>query len=231
MAEAMNEAQMSQTSMMQHLLSDAIGRAKLAHVEARVVFIRARVLGFDMPKIQKPVQREPCHGHSCPGDVDGPKADHWWLGKKEAKKRGEATGSATGVTGATGARNSEMCCKAMTATCQACLKGESVVDFCARLTTKLPGCASEKEEKTLCCEAINAECLSCKEGKTIEAFCKSKPEANGCEDVIDKVCCQSEHVKCKACNSNTNVKEYCLQQPKTEGCALVLKSPSKKIKN
>ena len=95
------------------------------------------------------------------------------------------------------------------------------------MTTKLPGCASEKEEKALCCEAINAECLSCKEGKTIEAFCKSKPEANGCEDVIDKVCCQSEHVKCKACNANTNVKEYCLQQPKTEGCALVMKSPSK----
>ncbi len=218
MAEAMNEAQMSQTSMMQHLLSDAIGRAKLAHVEARVVFVRARVLGFDMPKIQNPVKTEPCHGHSCPGDVEGPAADHWWLGKKESKKRGEATGSATGITGGKGA-----CCTAMTATCQACLKGETVVDFCARLTTKLPGCVSEKEEKALCCSANNAECLACKEGKSIEAFCKGKPEATGCDDVLDKVCCQSEHVKCKACNANTGVKDYCRKQPKTEGCALMFK--------
>lgn len=225
-AEAMNEAQMSQTSMMQHLLSDAVGRANLANVEARVVFVRARVLGFDAPKIQKPKTIEPCHGHSCPGD-DGPAADHWWLGKKAAKKRGEATGATGGETGATGsatgAPNSERCCKDMTATCQACLKGESVVDFCARLTTKLPGCKNNGEDKKMCCSATNAECLSCKEGKSIEEFCKGKPEATGCDDVLDKVCCQTEHVKCKACNANTGVKEYCLKQPKTMGCGLVIK--------
>ena len=81
----------------------------------------------------------------------------------------------------------------------------------------------KKEEKALCCSANNAECLACKEGKSIEAFCKGKPEATGCDDVLDKVCCQSEHVKCKACNANTGVKDYCRKQPKTEGCALMFK--------
>merc|ERR1711871_83680 len=174
MSESINSAEKMLSRSMQHLISDAIGRANLRDMDVRIVKISAGAIDF--PR-KKPVSLpSPCHGHSCPQEAKEPAAatgsatTHWWLAK----------------TGGVEVLNHK-CCTEMTASCQACVDGTTVEKYCEKLKVKLPGCPNGPNEKPECCDAQNAECLSCKKGLSVQEYCSKNPETENCDDILDKV--------------------------------------------
>lgn len=173
MSESINSAEKMLSRSMQHLISDAIGRANLRDMDIRIVKISAGAVDF--PR-KKPVPLpSPCHGHSCPQEAKEPAATgsattHWWLAK----------------TGGVEVLNHK-CCTEMTATCQACVDGTTVEKYCEKLKVKLPGCPNGPNEKPVCCDAQNAECLSCKKGMSVQEYCSKNPETENCDDILNKV--------------------------------------------
>ena len=174
MSESINGAKKMLSRSMQHMISDAAGRANLRDMDVRIVKISAGAVDFPRKKaVQVP---SPCHGHSCPQEATaepaatGAAPTHWWLAK----------------TGGVEVLNHK-CCTEMTAACQACVDGATVEKYCEKLKVKLPGCPNGPNEKPMCCQAQNAECLSCKKGVSVQEFCAKNPETENCDDIMDKV--------------------------------------------
>lgn len=67
------------------------------------------------------------------------------------------------------------CCKAHTAKCLACVKGQSIKDLCKE-NPKVPGC-----EPRACCLAMISSCLACAERLSEREFCRHNPKIVGCD--------------------------------------------------
>lgn len=78
----------------------------------------------------------------------------------------------------------KICCKAMTATCQACALDMTVEEVCKAAAAKgeeLQGCGGD-----ICCKAMTAKCQACAKKMTVEEVCQEAAdngeELVGCED-------------------------------------------------
>jgi len=111
-------------------------------------------------------------------------------------------------------KGDKMCCKAMTAQCQACAKDMSVEEVCKEAAAnkeELKGC--EDMGGDVCCKAMTAQCQACAKKMTVEEVCKeaaaNKEELKGCEDMGGDMCCKAMTAKCQACAKKMTVEEVC----------------------
>lgn len=67
------------------------------------------------------------------------------------------------------------CCRAMTPSCLACTKGQTVAEYC-RDNPSTPGC----EPPRACCLAMKPDCLACMNNQTVAEYCRDNPSVPGC---------------------------------------------------
>mmetsp|Transcript_29108 Transcript_29108/g.84285 ORF Transcript_29108/g.84285 Transcript_29108/m.84285 type:complete len:262 (-) Transcript_29108:111-896(-) len=130
-----------------------------------------------------------------------------------------------------------ICCDAMTASCLACSRGQTVEEYCKdnadTAGCDMPAPVEATPGPRYCCKAMTASCLACSRGQTVEEYCHDRPKARGCakRDEEDegagarmdatpgpRYCCKAMTASCLACSRGQTVAVYCRDHPDTAGC-------------
>jgi len=78
-----------------------------------------------------------------------------------------------------------ICCDAMTASCLACSRGQTVEEYCKdnadTAGCDMPAPVEATPGPRYCCKAMTASCLACSRGQTVAVYCRDHPDTAGCD--------------------------------------------------